>query len=249
MDDKFIKVFKLILCIAFMLLSIYFIYNHYNYKVVEINDGNNFKGIIKENEERKLIVDLRNQYNNNEIVFLVEIPNVFKIPVVQTDDNSYYLTHDLYKDNKKGGTLFLDYRNKSINDKKLIIYGYNNISSEFSFDKLVNYQDINYYENHKDIKIYTEEGERTYRIFSVFKENTDFDYTNLNSYNGLTYYEHLLKLKNKSLYETGVDIEDNSKIVILQAEDYNKNSNNKNCFLVLGVELPKEKIIESNYKK
>ena len=39
---------------------------------------------------------------------------------------------------------------------------------------------------------------------------------NLDNYNGLTYLEHINKLKNKSIYDTGISLNDNSKIMILQ---------------------------------
>ena len=239
MDEKVVKILKLLLCVIFMLMSIYLIYYHYTYKVVESNTNINPKGIIKEDLNRKLISDFRNTYNNNEIVMMVKINGLFKIPIVQTDDNTYYLSHDLYKDSKDGGTVFLDYRNKSVNDKKIILYGYSNISENISFDKLLNYQDENFYLNHKDIKIYTEEGEKTYRIFSCFNETESFDYANLNSYNGLTYYEHINQLKDKSLYDTGVELEENSKILVLDAKKYNSTSD-LNSFLVIGVEVPKD---------
>ena len=50
----------------------------------------------------------------------------------------------------------------------------------------------------------------------MYLEKSDFDYVNINSFRGLTWKEHVEKLKNKSRYSIPVEITDNSKILILQ---------------------------------
>ena len=71
------------------------------------------------------------------------------------------------------------------------------------------------------INLYTDKGKKTYKIFSVYDEKDDLDFINLNSYNGLTYLEHINKLKDKSLYNTGIDLENESKILVIQLNDIN----------------------------
>ena len=44
-------------------------------------------------------------------------------PVVQTNDNKYYLKHDYYKKRSNAGWLFMDYRNR-LGDQNIIIYGH-----------------------------------------------------------------------------------------------------------------------------
>lgn len=235
MKGKLIKVIKLLICIVFMLLAIYLIYYHYTYQVERKVD--NDETIIKEDENRKIINDLIDKYNNNEIVGLIEISNLLEVPIVQTEDNSFYLSHDLYKDSNTLGTPFLDYRNKSLNDKKIIIYGkkvegYSNIS---------NYQNENYFKNYPVIDLISEENKKSYKIFSCFVETEDFDYTNLNSYNGLTYFEHISKLKDKSNYDAEVEITSNSKILVLEL-DITGNDNIKKTIVLSAVELSKKDI-------
>ena len=235
MSDKILKILKLALCLIFMLASIYLIYNYYDGKKVESAPKNT---PVKENKNRKLIDNLKEEYNNDEIVMLLEIPNVLKTPIVQTDDNKYYYTHDLYRDNKKAGVPFLDYRNKSLNDKKLIIYDLKSEEDD-AFTNLENYQREDYFHNNSIINVYTEKDTKEYKIFSCYIETSDFDYTNLNSYDGLTYLEHINKLKTKSLYDTDVVLENSSKIIIL---DLTLDQSQKKDMLVIGVEVPKEEI-------
>ena len=58
---------------------------------------------------------------------------------------------------------------------------------------------------------------------------------NLNSFNGLTFYEHILKLEDKSLYDTGVILNESSKILILQTCSFDNQESNSNYQLVMGV--------------
>lgn len=209
MSNKKIKAFELLLCIIFMLVVIYFIHYYYTNinPVKRVSDNT----IIKDNVNRKMLDDLKSKYNNREVVMLFEVPNIVKLPICQTDDNKYYLTHDAYNDRNDYGNMFLDYRNKSVNDKKLIIYDSLNSSN----DVFKNYLNTGFSLSNNIINLYTEQGVKSYEIYSVFTEESDFDYTNLNSYNGLTYLEHITKYKDKSLFASDVELNFNSKILVL----------------------------------
>ena len=108
-------------------------------------------------------------------------------------------------------------------------------TGEDTFAVIEKYQNESYYLEHPIIKVYTEEKNKEYQIFSSYIEDKDFDYTNLNSYNGLTYYEHITKLKSKSIYDTGIELDDNSKIIILDLSIGNEN--NKKDMVVIGAEI------------
>ena len=242
MSEKLKKLIKLSLCFVFMLLAIYLIHYHYTVEVPRVTSSDSNVLIRKDDENRKLIESLVDKYDNNEIVSLIKIPNVLEIPVVQTEDNNYYLSHDLYKDSNEYGTVFLDYRNKSLNDKKIIMYGKKDFSGS-GYSNLEKYADINYYNAHSIINLTSEEFKKSFKIFSVFVETEDFDYTNLNSYNGLTYFEHITKLKDKSLYNTEVDVDNNSRVIVLELL-IPTTDGSKKTMVVVGVELPKEKTVQ-----
>ena len=231
MSDKKVKVLELLLCIVFMLIVVYFI--HYYYTNINPVNRKMDNTIIKDDINRKLISDLKEKYNNDEVVMLFEVPNVIKIPICQTDDNKYYLKHDIYNDRNDNGSMFLDYRNKSFNDKKLIVYDKLNDSNVV----LKNYLDSNFYLTNNKINLYTEQGIKTYEIFSVFNEKNDFDYTNLNSYNGLTYLEHINKLKSKSLFLNDMELNSSFKILVI---DIVLNKEPKNDLVIVS------KLVDSN---
>lgn len=130
----------------------------------ENNDVDNLKKITK--------IDKLNELKqiNSEIVALIEIEGTnINYPVLQTDNNEYYMTHNYKKEYSKEGAIFLD---KSYDFSKpstnLLIYGHNNVGSKEMFAELVNYKKEDFYKKHKIIKFTTINEECEYEIIAVF---------------------------------------------------------------------------------
>ena len=204
------KLIKLFLCIALMLVSVYLIHYYYT----EIEPKNN-KEIVDSKDKMESISDLREKYDNNEIVMSFEIPDLITLPIVQTENNDYYLSHDLHKKENNVGTPFLDYRIRSLNDKKVIIYGYNDVDSTLPFSALTSYKDESFYKTHPVILVNSNEGKRRYEIFSCFVDDKNFNYDVLNVFNNTKYEEQLKLLKDKSDYDTAVSVNRDDRILIL----------------------------------
>ena len=82
----------------------------------------------------------RNEFNNQDIVGRLYIESIdIDVPLVQTEDNEYYLNHDVYKNFDSVGSIFLDYRNNIDLDKKILIYGHNSKNIQTEFKKLENF--------------------------------------------------------------------------------------------------------------
>ena len=217
------KKYKYLLCILsfFTLLSLilmnwYETLNAFNNNyVLEINDSTTESEevpIIKENEVEKL----QKEYNNEDVVGTLEILNTdYKVPVVQGSDNNYYLRRLPNKEYNIMGSIFLDYRVNINTSKKLLIYGHNDKKIEMPFKILENYYDKSYLDSHKYVVITSKERVRTYEIFSVFVEPTDFSYMKVNFENS-SYIEHLNMLKNKSMFNFDIDLDENTNILLLQ---------------------------------
>ena len=157
---------------------------------------------------------MEDKYNNKDIIGYLKIDNILNTPVLQSNDNYYYLNHNINKEIDKKGSVFLDYRN-NVSDKKLIIYGHSGKEKELSFNVLNKYNDYNFYKKHSSLLFIHDNKIDKYKIFSSYIEKEDYDYLNLKNFNG-SYIEHLNKLKNKSKYLINTNLDDNSKIIILQ---------------------------------
>lgn len=193
----------------------------------------------KENYQEE-INQLKEQYHNDDIIAYLEIPNVLKEVIIQTTDNDYYLNHDIEKNQNIIGGTFLDYRNNLEESKKLLIYGHSDPEGTLPFVKLTNYNQEEFFQEHKIIYLISKNRKRKYEVFSSYIEQRDFDYVNLDNFNGLTYQEHLEKLKNKSLVKSNIELTEESKILLLQTCSFNENiSGNRKYQLVIAKEIEK----------
>ena len=189
------------------------------------------------------IKQLQETYQNEDIVGYLRIPEVIELPIVKTIDNEYYLNHLLNREKNIEGTPFIDYR-VNFGDRKILIYGHSGKEEDLPFLQLHKYEDISFYEEHPTMYLYSEEKKYTYEIFSYYLETKDYDYVNIQSFGGLTWLEHLEKLKNKSNYSIPVTLTDNSKILILQTCEVGENAAKGKYKLLIGV-LTKEE--DNNY--
>lgn len=228
MPNKIKKLLKFLICIILMLASIIFIYYHYKTEEVTETDNN-----IIENEKSDVITPLIEEYYNNDIIASLIIPGVIETPIVQTEDNEYYVNHDLYKDINEQGAIYLDYRT-NLNDKKVLIYSHNNNPKISAFTNLLKYEDNDFYQKHPKIYLHTKTKVKVYDIFSIYEEKEDLSYANLKSFNGFSYKEHIKSLKEKSIHENDIELNGSDRILILDTYKLNENKE-ENHFLVMGV--------------
>lgn len=158
--------------------------------------------------------------------------------VVQGKDNEYYLNHNEKKKKDIKGATFLDYR-VNLDSKKKLIYSHNSSTLDVPFQDLEKYYKKSFFEEHRYIKFRSEKGTKTYEVFSVFIETKDWSYMQVSFNTDEAWLEHLTYLKNKSFYDTGVEVKKEDNIIILQTcshhKDYKKYKNK--YLLVIGKEI------------
>ena len=192
-------------------------------KTIKIETTTNKEDYIEDE-----VTTLKRKYNNNDIKAIIKIPGLenFNYPVAQADNNSFYLSHDYYKNYDKYGSVYEDYRTNIDESKKVLMYGHNSSFRDTQFKPLENYYKKEFYENNKYIYITTPNNTYKYEIFSVFVEYEDFTYVNIKFNTDESWYHHLKKLQNKSMYKIDTKISKNDKILIMQTcsnnPDYQK---------------------------
>ncbi len=212
----------------FIIITSFILIILFNYIMfIKQQDPLMYKLVIRENIDTiNTIEKLQKDYNNKDIIALLNVSNEIEEPIAQSIDNKYYLNHNLNKEDDKYGTTYMDYRIDLNNSKKILIFGHSSKYKDTTFNKLEKYYNKDYYENNKYIKLTTNNDIRTYKIFSVYIETSDWTYMNLNFNNDEDWYNHLQKLKSKSLYDTETNITKDDEILILQTcsnkEDYQK---------------------------
>lgn len=88
-------------------------------------------------------------------------------PVMQSKDNSYYLTHSFDGKNSTAGALFMDYRSDAVNPTtNTIIYGHN-MNNGSMFGGLKKFLSEKYFNQHTTIKFDTIYEHREYELVAV----------------------------------------------------------------------------------
>ena len=169
---------------------------------------------------------------NSDIVALIKIEGTnINYPVMQGEDNSYYMTHNYKKQKSKEGAIFLDKDyDWSLPSANLLIYGHNNIGSNEMFAGLMKYKKETFYKKHKIIDFITNEEEAKYEIISVFlsrvyykhEKNVFRYYYFINANNKQDFNNYINNCKKSSLYEIKETAEYGEKLMTLSTCEYSR---------------------------
>ncbi len=106
--------------------------------------------------------------SNEEIIGWIEIPGTdISYPVLQHEDNDFYITHNALGEENRGGAIFLDTVNvPELTDLSSIIYGHN-MKDGSMFAHLHQYEDAAFLKQNDEIVLHMPTGEKRFRIFAA----------------------------------------------------------------------------------
>ena len=166
------------------------------------------------------------QQNNDMVGWIAIEDTPINYPVMYTPDSpDYYLKHNFAKEYSAYGVPYIaEHCNPAEPSDNVIIYGHH-MNNGTMFAGLVNYEDKNFYEQHKTIRFDTLTQTAEYEVIAVFK-TTVYDDT------GFRYYlfsqaekpeeftDYVGQCKALSLYETGVTAEYGDRLLTLSTCEY-----------------------------
>lgn len=217
--------------------------NNSSYDILASESSVNEK---KDVDPKTIVTSLQEEYKNKDIIAQLQISNTsFKTPIPQSTNNEYYYRRLPNKSPSIIGSTYLDYRTKLDESRVLIIYGHNSSKYDMPFKVLENYYNEDYYNDHKYIELITSIGIKRYEVFSVYVETGDYSYyTDINFEDDNAFLKHITKLKNKSFYDTGVELNQDDNILILQAcSTHKKYTKYKHKFVLI---ISREVMINEN---
>lgn len=234
---------------AFKLVSILLEYKKGN----DIYD--NIEGNILEDKPVNITIGDDNQdvtvpfvYNHQALLNInpdglgfLYVPSVdIRLPIAQTTDNDFYLTHTFDKTYNGNGCLFVDYRiTNKLKANHVLIYGHN-MNSGAMFGSLSRYETPSFYqtEGNDVFYIYTEDVIRKYKIFTVYITDPISDTFTFNFSNLAGLREYAKNVQAQSLYNTGVDITNTMQIVTFST----CTNNSKQRLIVSGTYVGESKL-------
>jgi len=122
---------------------------------------------------------------NSDFVGWIKIEDTdIDYPVMQSMyEEEYYIYRDYEKNSSSAGTLFVDTSSDIIMSDNILIYGHNMHTGKM-FHDLLEYEDEDFYKQHKTFTFNTIYGDGTYEVIAAFRTRIyEVDYT------GFKYYQ------------------------------------------------------------
>ncbi len=158
--------------------------------------------------------DKLREANQDTVAWIIVEGTNINYPIVQTDNNDYYLSHSFDHSYSTSGWTFMDFRNDSLmNDHNTIFYGHN-LFNGTAFGSLSNIFRTNH--SNLQIMILTADGKMyTYQVFSAYEIDPEIYYLQTVFYSDTSYRHFLdtLASRNTIGVDTSVDVKD--KIITL----------------------------------
>ena len=198
-----------------------------------LTDDEEKNGESDEEKEPEVLEDYKTLLNmNKDLIGWLKIADInIDYPVMQSNNNTYYLDHNFEGKYDKNGCLFLDYQCDVVDrNTNLIIYGHNMQSGKM-FGSLSKYSDEAYYKEHPKFEFDTIYEKGAYEIVYVFRSkiyNEDavvFKYYQfLDVQSEIEFDSNLAEMAKISLYDTGITPTYGDELLTLSTCDYQENN-------------------------
>lgn len=162
---------------------------------------------------------------NQDLVGWVSIPGTaFSYPVVQTDNDVFYQSHNFKKAASPYGTPFLSSKNDASElDLNNVLYGKNSVKAPRVFGDLEAYRNADFFKKNPVIRYDTLNESYRFKVYGVFLTNSApeqdngyvFDYTVPNLGTVESFAGYVDQINQRRLYDTGVDILSSDKLLTL----------------------------------
>ena len=153
---------------------------------------------------------------NPDVIGWIRIPDtVIDYPLLQGEDNEYYLKHTWEEKKNAVGSIFLECRNSpDLTDYNTIIYGHN-MNNGSMFASLRKYAGETYFTQHPYVYLVTDDGVLRYDVFSSYKADVDGVTYGLSFRQEETKAEFLIHALENSSFDAGIVPESQDRILTL----------------------------------
>jgi len=137
------------------------------------------------------------------------------LPVVQGEDNDFYLTHRFDRQPNRLGTLFVDmHNNPDFTDKNTVIYGHN-MNDGSMFASLLNYKSQEFYNDFPTLNLFTPQGDYTIEIFAGQLADGNDPFIQFDFKDDMDFMTYITYLKVISTFESPVEVSTEDQLITL----------------------------------
>ena len=153
---------------------------------------------------------------NKHIVGWISIDNTkLNNPILQADNNDFYLTHNYKNRASRAGSVFMDYRNDALDvSRNTILYGHA-MKDGTMFGSLKNFLNQDYANAHRTIYVDTLYDGYDVEIFAAYETTIDFYYIETEFKTDEDFMHFIAEVDKRSTIDMNVDIGPDDKIITL----------------------------------
>ena len=142
---------------------------------------------------------------NSDILGWILIPNTrVSYPLVQGDDNDYYLNRTWRKTRNSVGAIFMEWQNSSdLSDFNTIIYGHR-MNNSSMFGTLKSFESKSFWSSHPYVYITDDNGSHRYEIFAAYEVSVEGDTYRLGFSSDATKQSFIDYCLAQSVIDTGI---------------------------------------------
>lgn len=158
---------------------------------------------------------------NSDIIGWLDIDNTaINYPVVQGEDNSYYLKHLFDKNYNSSGCIFLNCNNSfDFSDHNNVIYGHH-MKNGTMFSSLMEYKNQDYYDAHPQAILVSLTQNYIIDIFSGYVASTNDNAWRISFASENEYAEWIAKIKKRSCFISNIAPSVSDKIITFSTCSY-----------------------------
>ncbi len=230
-NPSLLLIFIICLGVSIILIACYFCFVYRERKMYDniLENVQIDTSKVTESKTKRMLQVEKLKKENSDIVGWLEIEAAeISYPVLQCEDNDYYLTRNYKKENSSAGSLFLDkdYDFK-LPSSNLLIYGHRN-KRGLMFENLVKYKEEEFYKKNPTLRFTTEKEDSTYEIIAAFNSRVYYKneknvfryYYFVNAKNKKEYEDFVTNAKKESIYDTGKTAKYGDQLLTLSTCDY-----------------------------
>ena len=138
-------------------------------------------------------------------------------PILQAEDNEYYMSRDFEGNEHEAGSLFLDFRCDFTNMYEAahqIVYGHN-MKNGSMFQALTRYEDAEFFENNRFISVNTLYGNYMFEVFAVYETPISYYYLEMEFTNRSAWKDFAEVFQEKSMHQTDVELTGDEVVLTL----------------------------------
>ena len=136
-------------------------------------------------------------------------------PVLQTDNNDFYMDHLYNKEANSSGSIFADYRNQSdFSDRNTVLYGHH-MGNGTMFGSIEHYASQDFYDATPTMKLYTPEGDYLIELICGTHESGDEQFVEFNFKSEEDFMKYVDSFRARSTFKSDVQVQPGDKLISL----------------------------------